>query len=449
VLPFTSEKRFGADDDYLADGLTESVIQSLSRLPQISVMSSSSVFRYKDKNVDARTAGHDLGVEAVLSGRIVRRGDNIYVSAELVDAGNGRVLWGQQYETAIADVMTLQNQIAAEISEGLRVQLSGDERRQLARRVTADPEAYQAYLKGRFYWNKRTPEGFEKAIEYFNQAIVHDPAYALAYAGLADTYILQALYGQQPPREAYAKARAAALQALQSDPDLPEARTSLAYVYRNSDGDLVRSSAEFRKALAVNPNYATAHHWYSLCLADMGQIAPAIAEIEHAAELDPLSPVIYADYAGILNDAGRTDEALVQIRKALEIDPELPFAHHIYAEIHLRRGDAAKAIDEASKAWSLGHDPRALLRLGQAYVLAGRKAEAAGLLVQLDALSRERFVSPYVAARLAAVVGEREKAIAYLQEAVRVLPSGALSRSLASDRLLDPLRSDPRFSALR
>ena len=441
VLPFDHQGE--SDDQYLADGLTESLIQSLSRLPNLSVMSATSVFQYKGKTLDMRAVGRDLKVDALLTGRIDHRGSNIYVNSELVEAKSGRHLWGKKYESTAADVVALHARIADDVAANLREGSGG------ARPPTASSVAYQEYLKGRFHWNKRTPDGFARAITHFQKAIEHDASYALAYAGLADSFILQALYGQVAPAPVLKKAREAATKALSIDPSLPEAHTSLAYLHRNADGDLLRSSDEFRKALALNPNYATAHHWYALCLADLGQIDDAIGEIEKAAAVDPLSPAIYADYAGILNDAGRSQEAITQIRKALEIDPDFPFAHHIYAEIHLALGNPAAAIAEATRSFELGRDPRVLLRLAQAYKAAGRASDARALLTRLEALSNERFVSPYVIARVAAVVGENDRALQWLRKGIGVLAAGAYARALDRDRLLDPLRNDPRFAALR
>ncbi|MGH9886597.1 MAG: TPR end-of-group domain-containing protein, partial [bacterium] len=444
VLPFGGASR-DTSDDYLTDGITESLINGLSQLPQLSVMSSSSVFRYKGEPLDPQRIGKELRVDALLLGRVSRRGESLHVSTELVDAENGRHIWGRQDDVPLAQVVALQGEIARQISEELHLELTGAQKDRLARRSTEDAQAYELYLKGRYSWNKRTPDGLRQAIGFFQQAIDRDPAYARAYAGLADAYILQALYSQAAPNDVLPKGRAAAVRALELDPEQAEARTSLAYFRRNYDEDLAPAEDEFRKAIAQNPSYATARHWHALCLADMGRTKEAIAEIRSAAQLDPLSPVIYADSAGILNDAGLTTEALAEIQKALELDPNLPFAHHIFSEIELRRGNGARTIVEASLAWRLGGDPRALLRLGQGHMLGKDREGALAVLRQMEGLSSDRFVSPYTIARLAAIVGEKERALSWLERATDVLPPGAFLRSLKRDPLLAPLRSHPRF----
>jgi eukaryotic-like serine/threonine-protein kinase len=448
VLPFGEAGRPAASDDYLTDGITESLINGLSQLPQLSVMSSTTVFRYKGETLDPLRIGKELRVDALLMGRISRRGESLHVSTELVDAENGRRIWGRQDDVPLSQVAALQTEIARQISDELHLELTGAQKEQLARRQTEDAQAYELYMKGRYAWNKRTPDGLRQAVGFFQQAIDRDPLYARAYAGLADAYILQSAYGQVAPSDVLPRAHAAAARALELDPALAEARTSLAYFRRNYDEELGPSEAEFRRAIAQNPSYATAHHWYALCLADMGRAQDAIREIRTAAQLDPLSPVIYAESAGILNDAGLTPEAVAEIQKALELDRNLPFAHHIFAEIELRRGDAPRAIEEASLSWRLGGDPRALLRLGQAHVLAGDRKSARAVLDQMEALSRERFVSPHTIARLAMVVNEKERALTWLERSQAVLPPGALLRSLKRDPLLAPLLPDPRFDKI-
>jgi len=296
VLPFVNA---GGDPnaEYLSDGITESLINSVSQIPGIKVVSRSSAFHYKGKDVGARTVGRELGVRAVLTGRIVQRGDGLSIRAELVDARDDTHLWGEQYNRRLSDILAVQEEIAGDISGKLRQRLTGEEMKRLTRRSTENPEAYGLYLKGRYHWNKRTGQDLQKGIGYFQQAIEKDPTYALAYAGLADCYAVLFLYAGLPSSENFPKAKAAASKALEIDDTLAQAHAALAFTHEVFYWDFSAAEKEYRRAIELDPKYPTAHHWYSLYLSGLGRYEQAIAEAERAYELDPLSPIISTNRA--------------------------------------------------------------------------------------------------------------------------------------------------------
>src|SRR6266849_135899 len=320
VLPFQNRST-EADSEYLSEGLAESLIYRLSQLPNLKVSPTSSVFRYKGKEIDPIKAGQELGVSAVLSGRIVQRGDNLTISAELVDVRHNRLLWGEQYDRKMSDLLATQREIAREIVDKLKLKVSGEEGG-LVKHYTESNEAYQLYLKGRFYWNKRTGEAIKKSIEYFNQAIEKDPSFALAYAGLADSYIVPA--NSLPPREAMPKAKAAAVRALELDEALAEAHTSLGRVLAAFDWNWTTAETEFKRAIELNPRYAVAHQWYGGWLGVMGRANEAIAESKRAQELDPVSPIVNFELALAFYYARDYDQAIEQFHKTLELDQNFP-----------------------------------------------------------------------------------------------------------------------------
>ncbi len=330
VLPFQNRST-EPDSEYLSDGLAESLIYRLSQLPNLKVSPTSSVFRYKSKEVDPIKVGQELGVSAVLTGRIVQRGDNLTISAELVDVRYNKLLWGERYDRKMSELLATQREIAREIVDKLKLRVSGQEKG-LAKHYTESNEAYQFYLKGRFYWNKRSQEGFQKALEYFQQAIERDPNFALAYSGLADTYNLlgspEAGGGDMPPNEMLTKAKAAALKALEIDDSLAEPHVSLAHTKYFYDRDWAGAEREFKRAIELNPNYPVAHHWYAIYLSVVGRQREALAEIRRAQDLDPLSLSINAWLGRILGLAGQSDQALEQLRKTVEMDPNFILAHY-------------------------------------------------------------------------------------------------------------------------
>ena len=446
VLPFQNRSS-EADTDYLSDGLAESLIYRLSQLPNLKVSPTSSVFMYKNKEIDPIKVGNQLGVNAVLSGRIVHRGDSLTISAELVDVRQNKLLWGEQYERKMSEVLQTQRQIAHEIVEKLKLKVS-DEEKALAKHYTESNEAYQLYMKGRFYWNKRTPQALHKSVEYYEQAIQRDPLFALAYAGLADTYSLLGAPeagGDVPPIETLPKAKAAALKAIQIDESLAEPHVSLGHVSYFYDRDWVAAERDFKRAIELNPNYAVAHHWYAIFLSTFpGRMSEALAEIRRALELDPASLIINAWYGRILGLAGQLDLAIEQLRKTVELDPNFIVAHIRLGQTFAEKRMYDEAIDEFNKVLNLP-DGRAngLTGLAYSYALAGRQLEAQKAFDELLALSKRRYVSPGQIAIIHIARGEKDKAFERLEEANRVYDHNIMRVKI--ERRFDPIRSDPRF----
>ena len=446
VLPVTSVADRTAD--YLSDGITESLIDDLSRVPDLAVVSRTSVFRYKGKDAPPQTIARDLNVEALLTVRVTQAADAVRISTELIDGRTNRHLWGEQYETNLRDLAGAQATIARQISEQLQPQLSGAAKESVAKHHTGSGEAYRLYLEGRYESNKRTGDAFRRAIAFFEQAIGKDPRYALAYAGLADCYTLQSIYYEVAPAVALPLARDAAQRALSIDEGLAEAHTSLAYVRMNFDSDLTAAAREFERAIELNPNYATARQWYSRCLITMGRTNEAINESGRAVALDPLSVVVIAEHGGVYSDAGRLDEAVAECRRALDLEPRFGLAHYILAGAYLRMKRYDEAIAEAREAWQDGQDPRSLVRVGLCYASAGRIDDARRTLADLDDLGRRRFVSSYGVATLMIACGRGDEAFAMLKKAAAEIPPGQYQRLLRSDPLLASLRNDARFRTL-
>jgi TolB-like protein/Tfp pilus assembly protein PilF len=447
VLPLTNTS---ADPnlEYLSDGITESIINSLSQLPSLKVVGRSTAFRYKGREVAEQEVGRELKVGAVLTGRILQFGERLVIRVELVDAADGWQLWGAQFDREPSDLLALQGEIAREIAENLQLRLTGAERKQIAKRYTESPEAYRLYLKGRFHLNKRTEEGLKKGLEYFESAIETDPCYAAAYAGMADCYALLGAAGYNlPPRDAMPKAKAAAVKALEIDDALAEAHTSLAFVKFRLDWDWAGAEREFLRALELNPNYAAAHHWYAVYLSAMGQHAEAIMEIDRALDLDPLSLIISSAKGRLLQFAGRYDEAVGQCRKALEMDPNYGEARLNLGLAYEQMGLHDKAITELQRAIDLSRN-RALIMavLGHAYAKAGKLDEARATLERVRELSEKGHASPLDVAIVYAGMGEKDEALTWLQK-------GCAERSgpwvfLKVEPLYESLRSDPRFREL-
>ena len=435
----------GNTADYLSDGITESLIDDLSRVPDLAVVSRTSVFRYKGKDAAPQTIARDLNVQALLTVRVTQASDAVRISTELIDGRTNRHLWGQQYQTTLGDLAGAQSTIARQISEQLQPQLSGPAKETVAKHHTASGEAYRLYLLGRYESNKRTSESFRRAIVFFKQAIEKDPRYALAWAGLADCYTLQSIYYEVAPTTALPPARDAAQRALSIDEGLAEAHTSLAYVRMNFDSDLTAAAREFERAIQLNPNYATARQWYSRCLVTMGRYDEAINESGRAVALDPLSVVVIAERGGVYSDAGRLDEAVAECRRALDLDPHFGLAHYILAGAYLRMKRYDDAIAEARLAWQDGQDPRSLVRVGICYASAGRLDEARRTLAQLEELGRHRFISSYGVATLMIACGRGNEAFAMLKKAAAEMPPGQYQRLLKSDPLLAAVRNDARF----
>ncbi|MBI3463405.1 MAG: protein kinase [Planctomycetes bacterium] len=445
VLPFSN---LGGDPEteYLSDGITESLINNLSQLSNLKVMSRNSVFRYKGKEVDASVAARELGVRAILTGRVSQRGDGLSVSVELVDARDNSHIWGDQFRRKLLDTMSLQDEIATQISEKLRLRLTAEQQRHLTRRYTENAEAYRLYLQGRYHWNKYTENGFRKAMECFNQAIALDPTYALAYVGLADSYYgLSNMY--MPPSEAIPKARQAARKALETDETLAEAHVSLAIIKAQYDWDWPNAETEYRRGIVLKPAYAFAHHYYGHFLAANGRLQEAIEELKRALELDPLSLFSNATFAWLHYLARDYDGAIEHGRKTLEMDPNFAVTHYGLGMVYEQKLMFDEAIAEFQKAKSLDPDnPYISALLGHAYAVSGRTGEALAIIEQLKERLREKHFDPFYMAVIYVGLGMREEAFEWLEKAYAARSEDLLL--LKTDPHLDPIRSDPRFADL-
>jgi len=443
VLPFVNASG-DPNSEYLSDGITESLINSLSQLPHLKVMSRDSAFMYKGKQTSVQTVGRELGVRAVLEGRIMKSGDTLSISTELVDARDNSHIWGQQYDQKVADVIALRNEIAKEMTTALRMRLSGDDEKRMAKSYTANPEAYQDYLKGRYWWNKLNEDGLNKGIENFQQAIAKDPTYALAYSGLADCYSSLAASGVIPPKEAIPRAKEAAQKGLEIDDTLSEAHTSLAWT-KTYDWDWSGVEREFQRAIELNPSSVTAHRLYGLALVMMGRFEEAIREIKTALELDPLSLANnHALGLGFLF-ARQYDQAIEQYQKTLELDPNFIFAHLYIGLSYAQKSMHKEAIAELEKAVAISPGNTLLISgLGYAYAAAGRRLEAQKVLDQLTDLSKQKYVSAVFRANIYVGLGEKDKAFEWLEKAYE----DHSIYLVKVDPTFDPLRSDPRFADL-
>lgn len=445
VLPILNESR-DTNLEYLSDGLTEGLINTLSQLPGIRVMSRNSVFNYKAVAPDAAKIGRTLGVRAILVGRLQQIGNRITVSSELVDTSDNSHLWGDRFITTDADLLTVQEQMAQKISAQLKVRLTEDQQRRLEKRPTTSDEAYQLYLRGRYEWNKRTGDGFRKAIVYFRQAIDLDPQYALAFAGLADCYALMSGYSESRPAGNYPTAKQAALEAIRLDDSLAEAHASLALITDDYDRDWVAAEAQFRRAIELNPGYATAHHWYALFLAEMGRFDEARAEIHRALEVDPLSLVINRNAGRIEYYARDYVRAAALLEKTLQMAPEFAPALFDYGLVLIQQQRFPAAVQSFEKASRVSGQSEDLAGVAYAYAVAGRADDAKRTREQLEKIEKTRYVSPWGLAMMYTGLGERDRAFATLQRAIDdrypQIPF------LAGDPAFDPLRSDPRFDEL-
>jgi eukaryotic-like serine/threonine-protein kinase len=441
VLPFVNASA-DPNAEYLSDGITESLINSLSTLPHLKVMSRDSAFMYKGKDTDARTVGQKRGVRAVLKGRVMQRGDDLEISAELVDARDDSHIWGQQYNRKASDIFALQGDLAKEMTSMLRMRLTREEETRMTKAPTANPEAYQLYLEGVFWRDKRTEAALRKAIELFQQAIEKDPSYALAYTGLARSYAGLGGAALDAPNESYPKAKQAALKALELDDTLAEAHISLADVKAEYDWDWVGADREFHRAFELNPSYASGHDLYGLILRFQGRLEEALAEGKRAVQLDPLSVPSNRDLGYALYDARQYDQAIEQERKTLELDPNYSQAHSVLGRAYLQKSMYDEGIAEFEKEGGIGpYD------IGRAYAMSSRKAEAQKVLDQLSALSKEKYIVPKSVAAIYAALGNKEKAFEWLEKSYQDHSLG-VGLSMKSFPGFDPLRSDPRFAAL-
>lgn len=432
--------------EYLTDGITEGLIKSLSQLPALRVMAWSTVSRYQGKDVDPQAVGRDLGVRAVLTGRVLQLTGRLVVKAELVDAGDGSYLWGERYDLAPADTFAVEGEISRDLTEHLRVKLTGEQRRRLARRQTENTEAYHAYLKGRYYWNKRATEWLARGAEQFRQAIDLDPGYASAYAGLSDSYTLLVVREAVSPEEGFAKAKAAAARALEIDETLSEAHASLGHAMLHN-WEWGGAERALKRAIAINPGYPSAHHWYSEYLTAMGRCAESIAELKLAGELDPLSLIISADLGRAFYYARQYDQVFKQEARTLEMDSNFWLSHINLGRAYTQQGRHAEALRELRRASELSADNTEVLSfLGFAHAAAGRRVEARKVLRALLERSGQSYVPPYHLAIVHAGLQEHDEAFGWLERAFEKHAVDLFT--LKVEPMFDPLHSDPRFTEL-
>lgn len=449
ILPFVNaDSRMKSD--YLSDGLTETIINSLSQLPQLRVMARSSVFRFKNQQENPLAIGNELGVAAVLTGRLQRLGSKFVVQTELVDVVDGSQLWGGQFNRKSGNVLQIQEEIAKDISEKLKLNLNARQKQRLSKRPTNDQNAYHSYLRGRSCWNKRSAKGLTQSIEFFNNAIEIDPLFALAYAGIADAYIVLGNQHSLVLSDAYTKAKAAAVKALAIDDALGEAYPSLGYIRGAYDRDWKGSEEAFRKAISLNPGYATAHHWYSAILRALGRVEEALEEAQEAFSLDPLSPIIQSNVGLCLYVARRYQEAEDLFRRIITVEPQFFWSHYLLGLTQRQRGDRTLALAELQLALSLASDKQteAVVMSDLAYTLGilGSEGEANRLIDQLKSWGRVHHVSPYDLAVAHLGVGDKDNAFRLLDEAYHTRDEGLLW--LKVDPALDRVRNDPRYLTL-
>jgi len=437
------------EQNYFADGMTDDLIANLAKIRSLRVISRSTAMAYKRTRKPLSEIAQELHVDAVVEGTVLRAGDRVRITAELVQVSTDRHLWADTYEGQIGDVLALQNRVSSAIVNEIRVNLSPQDRARLARNPAIAPEAYENYLKGRFYWNKRTDENLHRAIGYFESATQQDSQYALAYAGLSDCYAVigAAIFGTMPADQAAPKARQAAQRALEIDPTLAEAETSLATVKFNYDWDWAGAEQGYQRAIQLNPSYATAYQRYSLLLTAMGRFQEGFRQINKARELDPLSFSINFSLGWRLYLARQYDRAIVQLRNTLEMDPSYELPHLMLGQAYEEKGSFDLAIPELRKAVDLSHGtPLMVSALAHAYARAGQRTEAQQLLTQLEAVSKRQYVSPYYIAVVYVGLGEKGQALSFLEKAFTDRSNGLIFMGVEPE--LDPIRSDPKFIAL-
>jgi len=436
-----------ASQDYFADGMTDELITDLAQISALRVISRTSAMVYKGARKPLPQIARELNVDAVVEGTVLRSGDQVRITAQLIQAADDKHLWAESYEGNLRDTLALQKKVAAAIADQIRIKLNPQEQAALRNAKVVNPEAYESYLKGRYFWNKRTSNGLKVALAYFNQAIEEDPKYAQAYSGLADTYALLGdwQYAVMTPKEALPKAKVAAMKALELDDSLSEAHNSLAFCLEGFDWDFGSAEKEFRRAIELNPGYATAHHWYAWHLSLVGRNSEAIAEMRKAENLDPLSLIINADLAELLLIAHLPDESIQQSRKTIEMDPNFALVHNQLAQGYLEKHMFGEAIAEIQKAIQLsGGSPTCTANLARAYAASGKTAAAVGLLNDLKKGSSSGDPHTAEIAMIYAALGNHDQAMTWLEKSYeeRFNPGVLLRPGF------DPLRSDPRFQDL-
>jgi TolB-like protein/Flp pilus assembly protein TadD/class 3 adenylate cyclase len=448
VLPFDNLSR-DPENAYFSEGIQDEILTRLAKIAELKVISRTSTQRFKSSPDDLPQIAQQLGVANILEGSVQKPGDQVRVNVQLIHAATDTHLWADTYDRKLTDVFAVESEIAKAVAERLKAKLTGTAEHVLASRPTENPEAHQLYLKGRYFWNKRTTENLKKAIDYFEQAIGKDPAYALAYSGLADVHAVLPYYAATPPREDSRKALDAARKAVGLDASLAEAHTSLANALV-LNLQFSASVPEFQRAIELNPNYATAHHWYGEELQNEGRFDEAVAELERAHELDPLSLVINSILGSTLAVAGRNDEAIEQLRKTIEMDLTFDLTHWFLGQVFENKGQFAEAIAQYEKAMQLSPDPAVQASLARAYALAGRQEEARKILDTLTTESRQRYIPAYSLAVIHLSLGDKEEALRLLEKSYQdraPFDTGAFG-SIKIDRRLDLLRGDPRFETL-
>ena len=446
VLPFENASG-DREHEYLSDGIAASLINILATIPKLRVMAQSTVFRYKGREIDPLAIGRELNVRAVLTGKMMQSGGSLRIGTELVDVATGCQLWGAQYDRKPGDIFAVQDEISHEISEKLRLQLTRAEKKRLTRRHTVNAEAYRLYLKGRHHWNRWTEEGFYKAIEYFQQAVEKDPSYALAYTGLADSYVLLGWNSYLPPMEVFPKGKAAAITALRLDPDLAEAHTSLAAILWLHDWQWDQAESEFKRSLELSPAYPTANHWYAEFLMTMGRHEEALGRMKNGQEIDPLSLIINVAVGWALYHRRRYDEAIEQLRRTVELDQNYPVTYWILGLVlrKMARNDLAIVEGEGSVRLS-GGSPLMRAALAHTFGTAGRTKEACQILDDLTELAKERYVASYFLAGIYVGLGQNDRAIECLERSYDEHSHWLIY--LHIDPSMDGLRDEPGFQDL-
>jgi TolB-like protein/Tfp pilus assembly protein PilF len=447
VLPFVNGAG-DAETEYLSEGIAEEVVNDLSQLRNVRVMAWTTVTRYSQRQFDVRTVGRDLGVKAVLSGRLIRHGNRIVLNTELIDVQSGSQLWGKQYERVVSDMPALREQLSEDIAGNLRVRLSGDEQHRIQRTYNPSPAAYELYLKGRFFWNRRTKQGLQQGIAYFEQAISADPGYAPAYAGLADCYNLLDDWGETAPRDSFPKAKAAAEKAIALDDSLAEAHVSLAMVRSAYEWDWSGAEQEFRRALQLNPKYPTAHQWYGMFLAGLGRFSEAEAEVNRAQQLDPLSPIINMAVAEVYEWERLHDKAIEQYKKVIALDPSFFGAHGNVAQIYARKRMDAEAVSELQQKWALYGDSSFAQVLERVYATSGYSAMIREELNRmLQNIAKGQYADPVGIAECYAELGDAPHAFQWLQKGYEEHSSSM--QFLMVTQGFDPIRSSSQFQYWR
>ena len=446
VLPFENVSR-DPENDYLSDGITRSLINNLATVPKLRVMAQSTVFRYKGREIDPQGIGRELNVRAVLTGRMMQSGGSLRIGTELVDVATGSLLWGAQFDRKPGDIFVIQDEISSEISGKLRLQLTHAEKKRLVKRHTEDAEAYRLYLQGRHHWNRWTEEGFYKAIGYFQQAIEKDPSYALAHDGVADCYVLLGWNSYLPPKDAFPKAKVAAMAALEIASDLGEAHTDLAAVLWLHEWQWAEAQNEFKRSLELNPCYPTANHYYAECLMTLGRNAEALARMKKSLELDPLSLIINVAIGWAYYHARQYDEAVAQLLRTVELDPNYPMTYWILGLIYRDTARYDLAISAGEKGVSLsGGSPLMRAALAQTFAAAGAPEKAIEIADELNELAKQRYVAPHFFAGIYVGLGEHDRAIEYLEKSCAEHCHWLIY--LHIDPSMDDLRNDPRFQDL-